>query len=98
MSNDRISVKDYLTNHPALSARDIKNIQKAIKNDRPIILTGFQMSGKTTLANVLRKLGATVYEEGYEDACFVEMKHQMYRSEMIPYLFDKIDIKELGEE
>lgn len=46
-----------------VSRKDATMIRAAIKQHRPIIISGVQRSGKTTLQRILQKHGGIVFED-----------------------------------
>lgn len=95
MKHDNAHFDYYLTTIPGLNAKDIIEIKRAIKNRTPIILSGAQMSGRTTLAKVLCDLGATVYDD-HVNCMVINMKASIDRNNMDPNAYDNI-IKMIDE-
>lgn len=57
-----MDLKTYLTN--LLGGQKAKRLLQAVSDGQPIIITGPQIAtGKTTLCEVLRKAGASVFEQ-----------------------------------
>ena len=95
MKHDNAYFDYYLTTIPGLDAKDIIEIKRAIKNKTPIILSGAPMSGRSTLAMILRDLGITVYDD-HVNCIVINMKASIDRNNMDPNAYDNI-IKMIGE-
>lgn len=82
-----MKLNDYLRN--IMSVRDARKLRGALRLGKPVIISGAERTGKTTLCRVLRAKGYKVYESF--DTLHLELKRVIPIEDCIPNLYQKIE-------